>query len=67
LENRMDYLKRLPQLAAAGITVRDTAATDEDLAVATACGLQINRAPIVGNGRIELLHYLREQYITHKR
>lgn len=67
LENRMDYLKRLPQLAAAGISVRDTAATDEDLAVATACGLQINRAPIVGNGRIELLHYLREQYITHKR
>ncbi len=67
LESRMDYLKRLPQLAASGISVRDTAATDEDLAVATACGIQINRAPIVGNGRIELLHYLREQYITRKR
>ena len=63
----MDFLKRLPTMAAEGIPVRDTAATDEDMAVAAACGLQINRAPVVGNGRIELLHCLREQYTTVKR
>lgn len=67
LEDRMTYLHRMPELAVAGIAVRDTAATDEDMAVAKACGLHINRAPVVGNGRIELLHYLREQYITRKR
>lgn len=67
LESRLDYLKRLPAMAAEGIPVRDTAATDEDMAVAAACGLQINRAPVVGNGRIELLHCLREQYTTIKR
>lgn len=66
-ESRMDFLKRLPTMAAEGIPVRDTAATDEDMAVAAACGLQINRAPVVGNGRIELLHCLREQYTTVKR
>lgn len=67
LENRMEYLKSLPELAAEGYALRDTAASAEDLAVAAACGLQINTSPILANGRIELLHYLREQYTTSKR
>lgn len=66
LESRSDYLKQLPRLAADAIPVRDPAATDEEMAVAAACGLKLDRAPILGNGRIELLHYLREQYITRK-
>ncbi|MBE6418520.1 MAG: aldehyde dehydrogenase family protein [Akkermansiaceae bacterium] len=67
LENRMTYLERIPELATAGIALRDPAATPEDLAIATACGTCINTAPILANGRIEQLHYLREQYITAKR
>lgn len=67
LEDRADYLKRMPELAAAGVAVRDTAATPQDMAVAASCGLHINSSPIVGNGRIELLHYLREQYLTRRR
>ncbi|MBE6417679.1 MAG: aldehyde dehydrogenase family protein [Akkermansiaceae bacterium] len=66
LESRSDYLKQLPRLAAEAIPVRDPAATDEEMAVAAACGLSLNREPILGNGRIELLHYLREQYITRR-
>lgn len=66
-ESREDYLRRMPELAAKGITVRDPLATDADLARAAACRLKVVREPIVANGRIELLHYLREQYITEKR
>ena len=66
VESRTDYLGRMPSLATDGVHVRDTAATPEDMAVAAACGLHINRDAIIGNGRIEMLHYLREQTITAK-
>lgn len=66
-ESRSDYLQRLPELAAQHLTVRDSHATDADMEAAAACGLKVVREPIVANGRIELLHYLREQYITEKR
>ncbi|MBR3695841.1 MAG: hypothetical protein IKL98_06315 [Akkermansia sp.] len=66
LENRLDYLKRLPEIADTGVSLRDPAATVQDMAAAAACGLKINNSPILGNARIELLHYLREQYITRK-
>ena len=66
LENRLDYLKRLPEIADTSVSLRDPAATVQDMAAAAACGLKINNSPILGNARIELLHYLREQYITRK-
>lgn len=66
VESRTDYLTRMPALAADGVFVRDMAATPEELAVAAACGLHICTDPIISNGRIEMLHYLREQTITEK-
>ena len=61
-----DFGTPMPALAADGVFVRDMAATPEELAVAAACGLHICTDPIISNGRIEMLHYLREQTITEK-
>lgn len=64
VENRSEFESRFSALASDGIWVRDTAATEQTLAAAAACNLRLCSAEVLGNGRIELLHYLREQVIT---
>ncbi len=65
VENRAEFESRFAALASDGIWVRDTAATEQTLAAAAACHLRLCHADILANGRLELLHYLKEQVITH--
>lgn len=60
VENRQDFENDFPSLAAVDIVVRDPAAMDETFARAAACQLSIINDPVLSNGRIELLRYLRE-------
>ncbi len=64
VENRAEFESRFAALASDGIWVRDTAATEQTLAAAAACHLRLCHADILANGRLELLHYLREQVTT---
>ncbi len=66
VEPREDFEARFPALAARGICVRDTAATDATRRAAAAAGLQLCTASILANGRLELLHYLRECVVCRK-
>lgn len=63
-ESREAYEGRFPAMAKEGVWVRDTAATDSTWAAAAASGLRLSSAPVLANGRLELLHYLREQTCT---
>lgn len=54
LENREEYENRFAAMAAAGLTVRDTAATDATLELAAEHHLPVCRASVVANARIEL-------------
>lgn len=64
VENRAEFESRFAALASDGIWVRDTAATEQTMAAAAACNLRLCNDDVLGNGRLELLHYLREQVIT---
>lgn len=66
VEERRNYERRFPALAADGITVRDPAADDAAASVAEACGLRLCRASILANGRLELLHCMQEHTITRR-
>lgn len=64
VESRQEFESRFAALASDGVWVRDTAATEQTLAAAAACNLRLSNADILANGRLELLHYLREQVVT---
>lgn len=64
VESREEFESRFAALASDGVRVRDTAATDSTLSAAAACGLRLSRASVLANGRLELLHCLREQVIS---
>lgn len=64
VENRTEFESRFAAMASDGIWVRDTSATEQTLASAAACNLHLCNASVLGNGRLELLHYLKEQVIT---
>lgn len=66
VESRADFESRFAAFAADGVRVRDCAATETTLGLAAAADLCICRDSVLGNGRIELLHYLREQVITRR-
>ena len=62
-ESSADFFDRL---ARSGIDrVRVVGHVDEGfVAGATAAGIDVASAPVVGGGRVEMLHYLREQAIS---
>lgn len=64
VENRAEFESRFAAMASDGIWVRDTAATEQTLAAAAACNLRLSNASVLGNARLEFLHYLREQVTT---
>ncbi len=64
VESREEFERRFAALASDGVRVRDTAATDSTLTSAAACGLRLSRTSVLANGRLELLHCLREQIIS---
>ncbi len=66
IEPRAEFEARFPELAERSFTVRDTAATETSYARAAAAGLAINAASILANGRLELLHCLRECVTTRR-
>ena len=61
-ENRAAFEASFASLAAAGVTVRDTAAMEDTLARAAEHALPISSEPVLANGRLELLHYLEERF-----
>ena len=64
VENREEFENRFAALAAEGFRVRDIAATATTRAAASACRLQLCSESVLANGRLELLHYLRERITT---
>ncbi len=66
IEPRAEFEARFAELAERGFTVRDSAATDSSFAHAAATGLAIDPASVLANGRIELLHCLRECVTTRR-
>lgn len=67
IESRSEYEAVFPSLAAAGVIVRDPAAMDDTLACAAACGLALIDAPVVSNGRVELLRCMEEQLVIESK
>lgn len=65
-ESRREYEARFPELALNRVHVRDIAATPETLKAAAEHRLPLSTAEVVANGRIELLHCLHEQVVTHR-
>jgi len=63
-ESRDEFVSRFPALAKEGRFVRDCGASRETMSAAAACGLHLSSAPILANGRLELLHYLQEKTET---
>lgn len=66
VESRDEYEGRFPSLATTGVLVRDTAATVSTMQRAAHCRLALCSDPVLANGRLELLHCLRE-VVTTKR
>ncbi len=60
VETREEFEARFPELAGRGICVRDMAATDSTRRQAAATGLLLCSDSVLANGRLELLHCLRE-------
>ena len=64
VESRDEFEGRFPSLATTGVYVRDTAATVNTLQRAAHCRLGLCAEPVLANGRLELLHCLREVVTT---
>ena len=64
VESRGEFEGRFPSLATTGVFVRDTAATITTLQRAAHCRLTLCAEPVLANGRLELLHCLREVVTT---
>lgn len=67
IENRQEFEERFASLASAGVTLRDVAATETTIAAAARCRMPLCTAPMLANGRLELLHFLQEQVTTRKK
>ncbi len=63
-ETREHFESHFSEWAAQAVSVRDFAATAETRKKAAEASLIISEAPVLANGRIELLHFLREQTIS---
>ena len=66
VENREVFESRFASMAATGVFVRDTSATMDTLQRAARCRLGLSSAPVLANGRLELLHCLREVVTTQR-
>ena len=66
VESRDEFEGRFPSLATTGVFVRDTAATVNTLQRAAHCRLGLCAEPVLANGRLELLHCLREVVTTRR-
>ncbi len=64
IEKRSDYEKRLPEIAKTSSRLRDIAANDSSYRIAKAAGLSVLSAPVMANGRIELMRICRERCLT---
>ncbi len=60
VESREEFESRFRELAARGYSLRDTAATVETRHLAAAARASLCTDPVLANGRLELLHCLRE-------
>lgn len=66
VESRDEFEGHFPSMAASGTLVRDTAATVTTLQRAAQCHLALCTDPVLANGRLELLHCLREVVTTQR-
>ncbi len=66
VETRDEFEGRFPSLATTGVMVRDTAATLNTMQRAAQCHLSLCAEPVLANGRLELLRYLREIVTTRR-
>lgn len=66
VESRDEFEGHFPSLAATGVVVRDTAATVNTLQRAAQCRLALCYEPVLANGRLELIHCLREVVTTRR-
>lgn len=66
LENREEYENRFAAMGAAGITVRDTAATDATLELACKHHIALCREDVLANARIELTRCTRAEVTVTK-
>ena len=66
VESRDEFEGRFPSLATTGVYVRDTAATVNTQQRAARCRLGLCAEPVLANGRLELLHCLREVITTQR-
>ncbi len=66
IEPRAEFEARFAELAERGFTVRDSAAGESSFARAAATGLAIDPTSVLANGRLELLHCLRECVTTRR-
>ena len=66
VETRDEFEGRFPSLATTGVMVRDTAATINTMQRAAQCRLALCAEPVLANGRLELLHCLREVVTTRR-
>lgn len=67
LETRQEFETRFGALASAGYFLRDVAATESTVKTAAAARLPLCTAPMLANGRLELLHYVQEQVVTRRK
>lgn len=65
-ENRDEFIARFPVLASSHFRVRDASATPATWAAAATCRLHLSNAPVLANGRLELLHCMQEQTTTSR-
>lgn len=61
IENRTKFEARIPSIAQSCSRLRDVAATDSTRLAAREAGLSLMDAPVMANGRIELLRVCRER------
>ena len=66
VESRDEFEGRFPSLSTTGVVVRDTAATVNTLQRAAHCHLSLSDEPVLANGRLELIHCLREVVTTRR-
>lgn len=66
VESRDEFEGHFPSLATTGVVVRDTAATANTLQRAAQCRLALCYEPVLANGRLELIHCLREVVTTRR-
>lgn len=64
IESREKFEERLPSIAQNVTRLRDIAANVKTREIAKAAGIKLSDAPVMANGRIELLRVCRERSVT---